>query len=92
MNNDVAETREDGIYDTIRVRVRVEKITRRYVDIAIDNDHEESGFVMRVRLTEEQHAEYRIPLEHFNMTHKERSGILIDRVLSPQYEEAEGRP
>ncbi len=72
---------KDGIYDTIRVRVRVEKIGRRYVDIAIDNNHDESGFVMRGRLKEGQLAEYRIPLENFGMTHKERAGILVDRVL-----------
>ncbi len=72
--------REDGIYDTIVVRVRVEKIGRGYVDIAIDSDHD-SEFVLRGRLAKGQSAAYNIPLEYFNMTHKERAGVLIDRVL-----------
>ena len=78
----------DGIYDIIRVRVRVEKFNRNSVDIAIDNDHDESGIVIRGRLREGQSAEYRIPLENFNMTHKERAGVLIDRVLKPEFDRA----
>ena len=73
----------DGIYDIIRVHVRVEKFNRHSVDIAIDNDHDESGIVIRGRLREGQSAEYRIPLKNFNMTHKERAGLLLDRVLVP---------
>ena len=72
---------EDGIYDTIRVRVRVEKISRRHVVLTVTNDHDETGRVFRWRLTEKAGFEYRIPLENFNMSHKERAGILIDRVL-----------